>query len=624
MSTFASEAPAEPSADELAEHGWRHLLLERLLWVTLPLATAGYLATLATSGPLWKWVLSVETLPTAACWVAALARRWSLRARGSLFIGACLYFVLVTYSIAAFQDNGAIIGALAVVASGLLFGRRAMLIVLVLALAAPIITGAAMLGDVLPQPSPVVFSPARLGPWVRTTSVTIVVWTLLGVVVTSVIAHIERAAEKERAALLDLRAEEARRAQAEGERHQAERAAFQAQKLELVGSLASGVAHDFNNVLGVVQGWASLALKPGADAGMRTAAAEAIDSAARQGAALARQLLALGRRGVRTVTSCRMHDEVESSIQALRWVLPEEVELTLDQEGEAWIDADKSEIQQLVFNLVINARDAMPTGGRLSVTTGIESWSEPRTVVGGQLPPGQWAFLAVRDTGTGMSPEVQSQIFAPFFTTKANGKGTGLGLWTVLGIIKASGGGLLVETQLGVGTSFRVYFSARSVGAPTAVLRDAPILPGRGRSARILVLEDREPLSRLIREVLASWGHDVMTVARGNEALTVLRKSHAPFDLLCTDAVVPGTPAREVIEAFERAHPSAPVLIVSGYVDEELTRRGIEQGRYRLLRKPFQPEDLAATVADLLKGSAAEPGRDLPDTDPSRIRPSHD
>jgi signal transduction histidine kinase/ActR/RegA family two-component response regulator len=585
---------------------WRERLLERLLWTIAPLATLGYFLAVATSGSRRPWVVALDTLPIAACWLAAFKRRWSVRARGTILISALLLVAYSTYWISAFQGNASILVAVAVVMSGLLFGRRAVLLVLLIALAAPLSAAVAMKSGMLALPPPELVSPAHAAPWIRTTFVAVVLWTLLGVAVTYVVGHIERTLETEHGALVDLRAEQALREQAEQERREAERAALQAQKMELVGSLAAGVAHDFNNVLAVVQGWASMGLRPGASERARAEAAEALDAAARQGAALARQLLALGRHTVRTVGPCHIADIVETSAKALRRVLPEDVELTLGQDGDAWVEADETELQQLVFNLVINARDAMPAGGQLRVTTGIESWISPRAVFGGELAPGAWAFLTVRDTGTGISPAIQARIFEPFFTTKPAGTGTGLGLWTVLGIARAGGGGLAVESEVGAGACFRVFLPASARGAPRAT--PAPPLPTRARPARVLVLEDNEPVRRLMRDALAEWGHDVLAVSSGVEAEEAIRKSQAPFDLLCTDAVVPQLPARQVIEAFERARPDAPVLIVSGYVDEELTRRGIEQGRYRLLRKPFRPEDLTATVNELLGSGLRERG----------------
>jgi nitrogen-specific signal transduction histidine kinase/CheY-like chemotaxis protein len=408
---------------------------------------------------------------------------------------------------------------------------------------------------------------------------------MLGIAVTSVVSHIEHALEAQRAA--------------EAERRQAERTALQAQKMELVGSLASGVAHDFNNVLAVVQGWSAVGFGPRATDRVRAQAADAMDLAVRQGAALARQLLALGRRSVRAVRPCQLAEVVATSATALQRVLPENVELAVAHEGEAWIDADETELQQLVFNLVINARDAMPSGGRLRVSTGVESWSAPRAAVGGELAPGRWVFLAVEDTGSGISPEIRERVFEPFFTTKAAGSGTGLGLWTVLEIARAGGGGLVLDSEVGAGTTFRVYFPERAAGGPRAEARDATAPAATRTRARILLLEDNDPFRQLMRDVLVGAGHEVVAASHGGEALEALEG--ARFDLLCSDAAVPKVPAREVIEAFERKAPGAPVLIVSGFIGEELTRRGIEQGRYRLLRKPFRPEALTEAIDELLE-----------------------
>jgi signal transduction histidine kinase/ActR/RegA family two-component response regulator len=594
------------TAGGFSPRAWRERLLERVLWTLVPLATVAYFLAVATAGDRRTRLIEILTGPIVACWAAALARRWSFRLRGTILIVAMLIVSYTAYWLSGFQGNGAMVAAFAIVASGMLFGPRAMLFVLLLALAAPIGAASLTLHGLTPRPPTELVSPERVGPWVRTTFVAFTMWALLGVAVTYVVAHIERAVEKEHGAMLELRAEQARREEAESQRLEAERTALQAQKLELVGSLAAGVAHDFNNVLAVVQGWASLGLRADADERTRSEAAEALDGAARQGAALAQQLLALGRRTVRSVRPCRVADVVGATAMALRRVLPDDVELVVDEAGDAWIDADEAELQQLVFNLVINARDAMPTGGRLHVTTGLDSWKTPRAVAGGELPPGEWAYLAVSDTGTGIPPEVEAHVFEPFFTTKPTGSGTGLGLWTVLGIAKAAGGGVLLESESGAGTTFHVYFPARPMGAPQAPKRVAAPSSASRRPARILLLEDNEPVRRLVRDLLVGRGDEVLAVKNGDEALEALRGARTPFDLLCTDAVVPNAPAREVIAAFEQTRPAAPVLILSGYVDEELTRRGIEQGRYRLLRKPFRSEDLAAAIDELL-GTALGP-----------------
>jgi CheY-like chemotaxis protein len=233
----------------------------------------------------------------------------------------------------------------------------------------------------------------------------------------------------------------------------------------------------------------------------------------------------------------------------------------------------------------------------------VEVVSEERPVAGGRLAPGRWAFVSVADTGAGIDASLHERIFDPFFTTKPIGMGTGLGLATVLHIARESGGAVALESRPGAGARFTFYMPE---ALPSRIAPSAEAARASGvhrRSARILVLEDSVPVSELMQSVLQGLGHTVVIAADGHRAMQAIRSPH-PLDLLCMDAVVPGEPASAVIAAFEASHPLSPVLIVSDHVQEDRTRRGIEQGRYRLLRKPFAADDLRAAVDELLAANA--------------------
>jgi two-component system cell cycle sensor histidine kinase/response regulator CckA len=295
---------------------------------------------------------------------------------------------------------------------------------------------------------------------------------------------------------------------------------------------------------------------------------------------------------------------VEQGVHALRRVLPEDVEIVAGHEEAPVIMADEPELQQILFNLVINARDAMPAGGTIQVNTGQRSIVEAVDVVGGKLEPGDYAFIRVEDSGTGIEPALRERIFEPFFTTKPVGAGTGLGLATVLGIVRGNEGGLTLESEPSHGARFTVYLPVATGEATAAEERLAHTQPPPGTRARVLLLEDNPPVRRLMEALLERDGHEVVAVADGRRALDELSRRGARFDLLCSDAVVPGSPVPDVISAFERQCPDAPVLLISGYVQEELTRRGIEEGRYQLLAKPFSPRDFRAMISSLLGRTA--------------------
>ena len=295
-------------------------------------------------------------------------------------------------------------------------------------------------------------------PWVRTTFVAFSTWMLLGLATTFVVQRIEGELQRTRQALTDLREEQARRIKAEAERRIAEDAALQAQKMELVGRLAAGVAHDFNNLLGVVSGWTELSLDDTASRSDRAQGREALDAAVQQGRALTRQLLALARRDSRVVGRVRLERPMKGGVGTLSRVLPLGVQLTFQQGESVDVDADETELQQVLFNLVLNARDAMPEGGgKIEVSTGIVTLDAPLEAIGGSIAAGRWARVSVKDSGSGIDPAIRGRICELFFTTKPIGLGTGLGLATVLRIAQTSGGGLTLDSAPGQGATFSVY-----------------------------------------------------------------------------------------------------------------------------------------------------------------------
>jgi signal transduction histidine kinase/ActR/RegA family two-component response regulator len=599
-----------------SRRAWRDALLRRLLFAVVPLIALALVSVLLGTHGQQRLIFGITMAPLVAFIVVqAFHPSWSYNLRAVSFIGTMIVATFVSYALVGFLGGSALVGAVAIISSGLLYGRKGMVAVVLVETLAPVLAAIGMISGRLAPPAPADVSLVLASPWLRTSFVAVTIWLLLGLAITYVVHHIESAVERERRALVDLGGEQVRREAAEDKTSEVERAAMQAQKLEIVGQLATGVAHDFNNVLAVVEGWGELALGAGSSPEVRREAHEALQVATRQGAALARQLLALARRHTRMVNLLRLEEIVDDTMKALRRVLPEDVRVTIDQGDGARLVADETELQQLVFNLVINARDAMPRGGTLCISTGVETFAVPQADARPPLASGRWAFLRVEDSGEGIAPEHQDRIFEPFFTTKPVGVGTGLGLSTVLGIARDGGGGVRVESAPGRGSRFTIYLPEAGPDARPAAAR-AVHATVRGLPGRLLVLEDHEQVRQLMYTVLTRAGHQVVLAADGDRAVDELRKAGARFDLLCADAVVPAMPAREVIAAFEAAHPTAPVLVVSGYVQEELTRRGIEQGRYRLLRKPFKPEQLTELVEELLAirrsgdapGLAIQPG----------------
>jgi PAS domain S-box-containing protein len=375
----------------------------------------------------------------------------------------------------------------------------------------------------------------------------------------------------------------------------------QAQKMESVGQLAGGIAHDFNNLLTVINGMAEFAVERAAqvDPQMQEDLME-IRRAGDRAAALTRQLLAFSRKQILQPRNVNLNGIVEEMGSLLHRLLGEDVELTLDVGGEAAsVNADPGQLEQVIVNLAVNARDAMPQGGSLTIRVRRENTvaGEP----GQEGPPpdaGPWAVLEITDSGSGMDEDVQRQIFEPFFTTKGPGKGTGLGLSTVYGIVKQSGGFVRVRSAVGQGTTFSIYLPRAVEGRDShGDLGPEHMKPG---SETVLVVEDVGGLRRLMTRTLESSGYRVVEAASGDEALRILDAYPNPVDLMITDVVMPGITGRDLAEKMRHARPSMKVLYMSGYTDDVIVRHGVQESRMPFVSKPFTPRELERAVRQVL------------------------
>ena len=384
------------------------------------------------------------------------------------------------------------------------------------------------------------------------------------------------------------------------ERKQLEEQFHQAQKMEAVGRLAGGVAHDFNNLLTAILGSADLvldSLPPGVPAREEV---EEIQKAALRAADLTRQLLAFSRQQVIAPTALNPNEVVANMDKLLRRLLGEDVELRAALAPElAAVKADPSQLEQVVLNLAVNARDAMPNGGRLTIETQNVELDEVYARGHVSAQPGTYVVLAVSDTGVGMDAATQARIFEPFFTTKEKGKGTGLGLATVYGIVKQSGGWIWVYSEPGHGTTFKVYF-------PRALEAAAPVAPGpaspvsvRG-SETVLVVEDEEVIRKLGRKVLTANGYTVLVAANGRDAEQVAGQHDGAIHLLVTDVVMPGMNGREVAQRLAGTRAGIKVLYLSGYTDDAIVHHGVLEPGVAFLQKPFTPAVLGRKVREVL------------------------
>src|SRR5713226_2276376 len=382
---------------------------------------------------------------------------------------------------------------------------------------------------------------------------------------------------------------------------------LQSQKMEAVGRLAGGVAHDFNNLLTVIISYTDLLLEDlGRDDPKREDVA-AVRKAAEGAAALTHQLLAFSRKQVLQPKVLDVNATVATTEKLLRRLIGEDIQLVAKlASGLGRVKADPGQIEQVIMNLAVNARDAMPAGGQLTIETANVEMDQAYVRGHPLAQPGRYVMLAVSDTGIGMDEETKAHIFEPFFTTKEMGKGTGLGLATVYGIVKQSGGFIWLYSEPGQGTSFKIYMPRVDESAERATPAAAETLP-RGTET-VLVVEDAPAVRAVTRQVLERQGYTVLEAPNGEAALVLATKHHGPIHLLLTDVVMPGVNGRQVAEQLARPRPDMMVLFTSGYTDDSVVRHGILESGIAYLQKPFTPDSLARKVREVLD-SARDSGR---------------
>jgi two-component system cell cycle sensor histidine kinase/response regulator CckA len=386
------------------------------------------------------------------------------------------------------------------------------------------------------------------------------------------------------------------------ERKQLEEQLRQAQKLEALGGLAGGIAHDFNNLLTVIGGRSQIAawdLPP--DSKVRHHL-DLIAQTVERAAGLTRQLLAFSRKQVLEPRVLDLGETVTEMMPMLRRLIGEDLDLATTSEPGLWrVKADPSQIEQVIMNLVVNARDAMPDGGRLTIETRNSELDEAYAKVHAGVEPGAYVMLAVTDTGHGMHAKILAQIFQPFFTTKEPGKGTGLGLATVYGIVKQSGGHIWVYSEVGQGTSFKVYLPR--VEEAATVVTTVPQRARRGTET-ILLTEDDDQVRALARETLELSGYTVLEAASPTDALRIALQHSGVIHLLLTDVVMPGMNGRALADRLLALRPDLKVLFMSGYPASAIGHHGVLDPGTAFLQKPFTPGSLARKVGEVLDAGA--------------------
>jgi PAS domain S-box-containing protein len=375
---------------------------------------------------------------------------------------------------------------------------------------------------------------------------------------------------------------------------------IQAQKMEAVGSLTAGIAHDFNNMLAVIRGFSDLLLEQIGRDDSRHRSIEQIQKAGNRAAALTRQLLAFSRQQVLEPRVVDLNEIVSGSANLVSRVIGEDINLNVVlSPSPCAVKVDMTQIEQVIMNLAVNARDAMPNGGQLTIETKSVTLDEGYTARHHPMTPGTYAMLTVSDTGTGMDAATRARVFEPFFTTKERGKGTGLGLAAVYGIVKQSGGYIWVYSELGLGTTFKIYLPLSEKAARAEEVRE-PSSQSKLWTETILLVEDEPSVREVVHQMLTDVGYTVLEAGGPEEASKIVEMHEKPIALLLTDVVMPGANGRLLADELVALRPAMKVLYMSGYTDDIVIRQGGLQPGLAFIQKPFSRDGLTKKIRELL------------------------
>jgi len=376
------------------------------------------------------------------------------------------------------------------------------------------------------------------------------------------------------------------------------------QKMEAIGRLAGGVAHDFRNQLTVIKGYTSMLLRDQKMEEDQRKKLQSILDASDQSAMVASQLLAFSRKDMLQATRVDLQDVLRDVSNTLPRLIGEDIRLQISLGDErSFVEIDTTQLQQTIFNLASNARDAMPDGGKFTIETSVVDFAEGEEQL--DLQAGKYVVMSVNDTGCGMDAKTLENVFEPFFTTKPVDKGTGLGLSMVYGFMKQSGGAVEIESTPSEGSTFRLYFPQVAPAVGVEALVSSPVATPGG-TEKVLIAEDSAPIRNLLIALLEECGYKVLAGKDVDEVLSITQSYGERIDLLITDVVMPGMNGKVLADRVMAARPGIPVLFISGYAAEEILQRGVDIGHGNFLRKPFSPNDLAAAVRRSLDQAARD------------------
>jgi signal transduction histidine kinase/ActR/RegA family two-component response regulator len=527
-----------------------------------------------------------------------LKDRLSLEVKGSLFLGLLLLIGCLVLFRGGISIAQAILQMWVLLLAGLIFGVRGVVTALAINLTGFAIAGYAMTSGLAPPISEVMWDPALPYVWIRSG----VIMTLFGgssaVAVAIIVTQLDQKAEQLRNSLAREQEQRLALETVEKDYLQAQNDLADAQRIEALGKMASGVAHDFNNSLTIIMGSAEIAQLDPSNTAQVEKSLKSIVRASGNAAELTRSLLRFGRKDPTKKSIVEIKSFIAALAESLGRLLPADVDLRISDAEPANIFIDKTELEQALFNLVVNSKDAIKGAGEISIGSKCLTLSSNQ----GDLSSGEYVVISVSDDGTGIKKELKSRVFDPYFSTKKTGSGKGLGLSLLQGLIKDMDGHIQMESEYGQGTTISLFIPIAQPEESTPELPSVnELMQIDTKELSILLVEDNTEVLATTGATLSRAGFRIFQCADGNSAMTAIEQEKNQFDLLCVDGVIPGVSSAQVIESFKTNHPNSPIVICSGYIEEELIIRGIKTGELVYIRKPYRSQELISTIYAALK-----------------------
>lgn len=524
--------------------------------------------------------------------------------RASIFLGLMLFMSFLLQVRGGLTFSHASIVLWILLLAGLIFGLRGVMLALSVSLATLGIAAYLLASGIAPPIDLWMWSYDNPEYWIRAA----IVLALFGGTSASAVVYIVQRLDKETRSLsASLEREKRQRTELEKtklEKENAIRALADAQRIEALGRLASGVAHDFNNSLTIITGSAEAAqLEPGLPDNV-VSSLDAIKRASLQAADMTRSLLAFGRKDPTKLEYVEVGELLNGMSESLRRLLPEDISFRISEVTQAIVQVDRGELERALLNLVINAKDSIDGQGEI-----IAGCRSIEMTEDSMKKPGTYVEIWVKDNGKGMPDEVKAKVFEPFYTTKPVGKGTGMGMAILHGVIKEAGGDIKIESSVGAGTTVSLHIPQvdQPVTETPAKLSAVKYHGIAGRIVSILIVEDNPDVLKVTAKTIENAGYAVSRAADGDAALKLIKNSSTQFDLLCIDGVIPGTSSAKVIEFVQQNHPDMRIVVCSGYIEEELLRRGIRTGGLAYVKKPYLSSELLGRIRDELRFADASP-----------------